>query len=181
MFLQRSRGVFILCLFWRSGLRPRGFLRKQAFWKSAVHQLLLNHLVGSRAGAAGPEWCSTLSRVQRPVCAWPGHGRQPGKEGRVFGKAGPPSTHRALFCPSTRVGNCGGGERAAFLSQCAKEIPPGTLLAGNSPGAGVRQTVWEPGAAQGSLWTGVSLPIFLRPPAWSLSSCVYQCGFMRLF
>lgn len=63
MFLQRSRGVFILRLFWRSGLRPGHFLRKQGFWKSAVHQLLLNHPVRDSTGAAGPEFYA----VQRPV------------------------------------------------------------------------------------------------------------------
>lgn len=63
MFSQRSRGVFILRLFWTSGLRPGHFLRKQGFWKSAVHQLLLNHPVRAGAGAAGPE----VYTVRRPV------------------------------------------------------------------------------------------------------------------
>lgn len=70
MFLQRSRGVFTLRLFWRSGLRPGHFLRKQGFWKSAVHQLLLNHPVRAELGQQGPS--STLSRAQCPVWAWPG-------------------------------------------------------------------------------------------------------------
>lgn len=41
--------------------------------------------------------------------------------------------------------------------------------------------MWEPRAAQGSLWTGVSLPVRLRLTVLSLSSCVYQCELMGLF
>lgn len=65
MLLERSRGVFILRLFWRSGLQPSHFLRKQGFWKSTVHHPLLNHPVGIRAGAAGPE-CGSAT-IQGPV------------------------------------------------------------------------------------------------------------------
>lgn len=110
MFLQRSRGVFILRLFWRSGLRPRGFLRKQGFWKSAVHQLLLNHLVGSRAGAAGPEWCSTLSRVQRQSGLGQAMGGSLGRRAECLGRRSPPA-HTVCFSALALWSGTAGEER----------------------------------------------------------------------
>lgn len=119
MFLQKSRGVFILRLFWRSGLRPSSFLRKQVFWKSAVHQLL-NHSVTSRAGAAGPEWGFTLSKDQCPVWAWPECGRRPGTEGRVLGKGSPP-THTICFSAlGLWSADCGGGENSLSRPVCKR-------------------------------------------------------------
>lgn len=138
--MQNSRGVFILRLFWRSGLRPNSFLRKQVFWKSAVHQLL-NHSVRSRAGAAGPEWDFTLSRDQCLVWAWPERGRWPGTEGRVVRGSPPTHTLGLLLCPRTLVCRLRGRREQPFSGQSAKGIPLGAPLAGDSLGVGGRQTV----------------------------------------
>lgn len=124
MFLERSRGVFILRLFWRSVLRLSHFLRKQGLWKSTVHPPLLNHPVGSGAGAAGPEWGSATSRIQRPVEAWPGYRRWPGPEGRLLGKGMPWPAHTICFSalglwPGTA------GEEREYLSLSAERIPLG--------------------------------------------------------
>ena len=175
MFLQRSRGVFLLRLFWRSGLRPSRFLRKQGFWKSAVH--LLNHPVRSRAGAVGPKWGSTLSRAQHPIWAWPGHGGWTGQRAESLERwSPPPPAHAICFSAVGLWPGTAGEERAAFLSQSAKGIPPGAPLAADSQGgAGAGRQCGSPGGP-GSLWTGVSLTVCLRPPALSLCSCVYQCG-----
>lgn len=159
-------------------MRPSSFLRKEGFWKSAVHQLLLNHPIGARAGAAGPKrgFTSPSLGLARP---W----EAAGEAGLSAWELGEPQTHHLFLCPRTLDWDCGGvgGTRAAFLSRSAKGISLGAPLAGDSPGFGARETMWEPREAQGSLWPGISLPVYLGSPALSLSRSVYLCDCLCLY
>ena len=88
----------------------------------------------------------------------------------------PPSTHHLLLCHRTLAWDCGGGESSLSQPVCKRNSSRSPFWPQTEVGG--RQTVWEPRAARGSLWTGVSLPVCLRPTALSLSSCMYQCEFM---
>lgn len=151
--MERSRGVFILRLFWRAGLWLSHFLGKSGLWKSAVHQPLLNHGFGSRAGAAGPE-CSFVS-VWRPApsLGLAGYGQCPGTEGRVLGKGEHPQRTPCFSACGTLAWDCGGGERD--LSQSAKGISLGAPSGRRRKGEGGRQC-GSPGQPRGLCGQGLA-------------------------
>lgn len=140
MFLERSRGVFVLRLFWRSGLWLSHFLRKQGLWKSTLHQLLLNHPVVGRAGAAGPEWGSAAVQSPAPSLGLARLWEVAGDRGQSPWEMRPPCPrHHLLLCPKTLACDCGGGERAAFRSPSAKGIPLGVPSGRRQEGEGGRR------------------------------------------
>lgn len=188
--MERSRGVFILRLFWRSDLWPSHFLRKQGLWKSAIHQPLLNHSVGRRAGTAGPEWGSATVQSSVPSLGLARLWEEARARGQVTWEGGAslrspslplvphlPPAHTVCFSALELWSGTAGEERTAFFRLFAEGIPLGAPSGRRQEGEGGRQC-GSLGQLQGSLWTGVSLLDCLGPLALSLSSCVYQCGFV---
>lgn len=153
-----------LGLFWRSSSWLGCFLRRR--WPLEKYWLpgLLSHLVKSRAGAAG-SLLPSESPVVRPSLAR--LGEKPGTKGRVLRKGKPLPKHIICFCapgswPLTTEG------RRRLPQPSAVRIPlefpflfPFTAV---DRRVGSRQR-GRVGVVQGSLWTGVSILVWLGPQA----------------